>query len=173
MASTISVKIPVEKVEAAIQKSTVCWVCHAILGEEGSAALLSTGCGCRGGTSTAHIECLTEAAKHNRKSWTHCPTCGQRWTGEMDLGLAEARWESVQALPEDDEYRLCVASNLAVAREEWRHDQDHADVLTLLEHILAVSRNKFGNSDEYTLHAMQNLGVFLTNHKILILAIIF
>jgi len=83
----------------------------------------------------------------------------------MDLGLAEARWESVQALPEDDEYRLCVASNLAVAREEWRHDQDHADVLTLLEHILAVSRNKFGNSDEYTLHAMQNLGVFLTNHS--------
>ena len=81
-------------------------------------ALLDCGCGCRGTAGLAHLACLVSAARHNVDSWTTCPTCEQFYTGAADVGLARARWALVRDRAAEDEERLFVANNLAVALKE-------------------------------------------------------
>ena len=87
------------------------------------------------------------AAAHrsaNSKSgdgWWKCVTCGQDFTGAMQLGLAEAWWSTAQRLPEEDVQRLAAAATLANAL----HGQDkHAEAVTLYREVLAVERRVLG-----------------------------
>jgi hypothetical protein len=41
-----------------------------------------------------------------------CPTCGQHYTGDMQLGLAQAHWETVRGLPVEDTNRRVEMSVL-------------------------------------------------------------
>ena len=83
-----------------------------------------SGCACRGDAGLAHVECRAEAAAHRMANadeysgWWECGTCGQKFTGAMQLGLAEAWWSSAKHLPEEDTDRLSAAMNLADAFEE-------------------------------------------------------
>ena len=133
----------------------VCWICH----EEGSAdaPLLSTGCGCRGSAGLAHLKCLVTAAEHDVNAWTACPTCKQEFTGEVDVGLARARWELVRERPSDDTERLFVANNLAVTLKESVGDNEGA--LKLMEEVLAVRRRTLGTAHADTLDSMINLAL--------------
>ena len=63
--------------------------------------------------------------------WTSCPTCLQDFTGDMEIGLAKARWERVRARAPEDPERLFVANNLAVTLQECA--DDHQGALLLLE----------------------------------------
>ena len=74
--------------------------------------LLHGGCGCRGGSGFAHLACIAKAAHTmNARMWQFCPTCMQKWTGEMALGLARAYVASLASRPEGDWERL-NASNM-------------------------------------------------------------
>ena len=85
-----------------------CWVCC-----EGSDELLVTGCACRGSSGLAHLRCLVAAAQHDVESWTTCPTCGQYYTGAVDVGLSRARWRLVCARPPDDvRFQCCCRGQL-------------------------------------------------------------
>ena len=92
-----------------------CWICHdhALAIEAGahSAGPLLRACACRGpDASFSHLACLVEYAQHagaNRAtsqgtSWSQCPTCKQDYTGELQLGLARARWELVRGRAVED-----------------------------------------------------------------------
>ena len=113
-----------------------CWVCCDGAGAE---RLLPTGCACRGSSGLAHLHCLIDAAAHDVRVWTACPTCRQDFTGEAEVGLARARWEMVKGRPDEDPERLFVANNLAVTFQESAGD--NVGALGLLEHILEVGLN--------------------------------
>jgi hypothetical protein len=76
-----------------------CWVCCAggTCPESGD-ELSPTGCGCRGSSGFAHLHCLVQLAVRGGdvERWTTCPTCGQYYTGVIDVGLAQARWQLVR-----------------------------------------------------------------------------
>ena len=129
-----------------------CWVCC-----DDAPPLVPTGCGCRGSAGRAHLKCLIEAAKHDVARWTSCPTCEQFFTGECDVGLAKARWETVKDRPEDDGERLFVANNLAVTLTESAGD--HAGALRLMEEVLAVRRRALGSEHPDTLDSITNLAL--------------
>ena len=130
----------------------VCWICC-----EGGTDLLHTGCACRGSAGLAHARCLEQAAVHDVNRWTTCPTCKQQWTGEMEVALARARYERVRPRPADDEERLFVQQNLAVALFESAGDPDGATAM--LEEVLAVCRRVLGSENPLTLDALTNLAL--------------
>ena len=76
----------------------LCTVCL-----EGVPSPIQMGCGCRGAQGLAHVKCRAEVAKRSakRRDRTMCGTCGQRFTGAMQLGLAEALWARLQGRPAD------------------------------------------------------------------------
>jgi len=47
--------------------------------------------------------------------WNGCGTCGQRFTGEMKMKLANTWWSKAQHLPKDDPQWMCAANTLATA----------------------------------------------------------
>lgn len=133
----------------------VCWVCA-----EGSSRTrshkLMRGCACRGSDAGfAHLSCLVEAAKHNEDRWRSCPTCKQKFTGDVRLGLARARWELHRTSAADDWQRLNATDALASALQECAGDNDGA--LPLFKEVLAVSRRVDGDEDMNTLVSMNNL----------------
>ena len=134
-----------------------CWVCCEGGGTAENDKLLSTGCACRGSSGLAHLRCLVLAAQHDVDSWTTCPTCEQYYTGEVDVGLARARWKLVRQRPPEDEERLFVANNLAVALKESAGDNDGA--LRLMEEVLAERRRTLGDHDPRTLDSLTNLAL--------------
>ena len=135
----------------------VCWICcdSAMAGSP----LISTGCACRGSAGLAHLPCLVAAAATRVDLWTTCPTCKQEFTGEMDVGLARARWETVRERPADDAERLFVANNLAVTLKESAGD--NAGALSLMEEVLAVRRRTLGDEHADTLGSLTNLALQL------------
>ena len=108
---------------------------------------IQSGCACRGDAGLAHVECRAEAAAHRLKNsktpdgWWECATCGQDFTGAMQLGLAEAWWSRVQRLPEVDEQRLRAAANLARSLGE---QSKLAEAEAMLRDLLPVQRRVFG-----------------------------
>ena len=90
-----------------------CFVCL-----EASPPPIQMGCACRGDAGLAHIGCLIQAAAsraaHGRNAgWWQCSTCKQRFTGAMQIGLAEGWWLFVRDQPAESEDRLAAASILA------------------------------------------------------------
>lgn len=110
-----AVVIPQQSTEAMLQRAQVqidaampnsCFVC---MGGAEAGELLSTGCGCRGSSGTAHLTCLVQMAQAIEKCWDECPTCKQPWTGQAALALGREHVELTSSLPEDDYVRLRAA----------------------------------------------------------------
>jgi hypothetical protein len=127
------------------------------------------GCACRGSDAGfAHLSCLVETATHGDDNddtdyryaddtdrWGVCPICKQDFTGEVRLGLAQARWKLYRTRDIDDLQRLNAADGLASALQECAGDNTGA--LPLFQEVLAVSRRVDGNDDANTLVSMNNL----------------
>ena len=141
--------------DAALDLPEACWICCE--GAEPDQPLLQCGCACRGTAGLAHLSCLVAAAKHSVEAWTNCPTCKQEYTGEVDVGLARARWDLVRARPADDAERLFVANNLAVTLKESAGDNEGA--LGLMEEVLAVRRRTLGDEHPETIDSIINLAL--------------
>jgi hypothetical protein len=124
-----------------------CWICiePAFAAEAGahSAGPLLRACACRGpDASFSHLPCVVKYAGANDtasdgKSWYQCPTCKQDYTGELQLGLARARWELVRGRVVKELDRREAADDLARALQ-GAGDFDGA--LPLFEEALAVER---------------------------------
>eukprot|EP00121_Abeoforma_whisleri_P003264 Awhi_evm1s2929 len=100
---------------------------------------------------------MVQAAIHDVKWWTTCPMCKQYFTGEMEVGLAKARWERVRHRRSDDPERLFVCNNLAVTLHESAGDPDGA--LKLFKEVLAVRRLILGDEHPDTLDSITNLAL--------------
>jgi tetratricopeptide (TPR) repeat protein len=141
-----------------------CWICyeHAFAAEAGahSAGPLLRACACRGpDASFSHLPCLVKYAGANRaasggKSWYECPTCKQDYTGELQLGLARARWELVRGRAAEDGERREAMSDLAIALQDAG---DFDGALPLFEEVLAVARSIYGDDHPGTLTSINNL----------------
>jgi tetratricopeptide (TPR) repeat protein len=153
-----------------------CWICYerAFVAEAGahSAGPLLRACACRGpDASFSHLPCLVKYADANQtasgaKSWWQCPTCTQDYTGELQLGLARARWELVHGRAAEDVERREAARDLAMALQD-AHDFDGA--LPLFEEALAVERRINGDDHPNTLSCIGNLAAlhsFMGNHDL-------
>jgi hypothetical protein len=155
----------------------VCWICYerAFGAEAGahSAGPLLRACACRGpDASFSHLPCLVKYAGANDtasrgKSWWQCPTCKQDYTGELQLGLARARWELVRnrAGVEDGERRT-AANDLAMALQ---HAGDFEDALPLFEDALAMARCTNGDDHPDTLSCINNVAAlhnYMGNHHL-------
>jgi hypothetical protein len=143
-----------KKKKTASEPST-CWICCE--GAEDGSPLLVAGCACRGSAGLAHVACVVAAAGHDISLWTHCPTCNQEFTGDMDVALARARWETVCGRPDDDGERLFVANNLAHSLSESVGDMEGAR--RLFEEVLAARRRSLGDMHPDTLASITNLSL--------------
>jgi hypothetical protein len=130
---------------------------------------IQSGCACRGDAGLAHVECRAMAAAHrvaNSKSgdgWSTCGTCGQDFTGAMQLGLAEAWtawWSTARRLPEEDVHRLDAANNLARALD---NQGKHAEAETIYRDVLAVMRRVLGPEHPDTFVIANNLANALSD----------
>jgi len=91
---------------AGTDASATCTICL-----EFDPPAIRCGCACRGDSGLAHIDCLVSKAvwqeKHRGDAvWVTCQTCGQRFTGAMQVGLAENLWSRVCDLPRQSIRRL-------------------------------------------------------------------
>ena len=74
--------------------------CACIICLDADPPPIQSGCACRSDTGLAHVGCLIEKAvaqqpHRGNEVWWECQTCGQRFTGAMQTGLAEAWWSRV------------------------------------------------------------------------------
>ena len=62
---------------------------------------LLRGCGCRGSAGHLHLKCIVDMCmrKNEFELWQRCPTCHQKWFGNLGMGIARQRYEIFQ-LPE-------------------------------------------------------------------------
>ena len=157
---------------SANDRAPACWICYecAFAAEAGahSAGPLLRACACRGpDASFSHLPCLVKYAGANGtesegESWWQCPTCKQAYTGELQLGLARARWDLVHGRAEaaDGERRL-AANDLLVSLQDHvislRDARDLDGALPLAEEALAVERRINGDDDPSTLSCISNL----------------
>jgi Tfp pilus assembly protein PilF len=131
---------------------------------DGDPRPIQSGCACRGDAGLAHVECRAEDAAHRTKNrgdvegWWECGTCGQCFTGAMQLGLACAWWSTAQRLPEEDEQRMRAAENMASA---FYQQGKHAEAETLYREVLVVQRRVLGPEHPDTLRIAGNLAVSL------------
>jgi hypothetical protein len=148
-----------------------CWIClegnrdyeRGSAGAAGGSSvgpLLHQGCGCRGAAGFAHLPCLVDYAARQPRSGDllqckQCRTCGQSFTGDMRLGLAQAHWEMVQGLPAEAVERRQAMNRLALALQLC--SGDHEAARPLLEECLAVARRVGGDEHPNTLAAITNL----------------
>jgi tetratricopeptide (TPR) repeat protein len=142
-----------------------CWICYecAFVAKAGahSAGPLLRACACRGpDASFSHLPCLVKYAGVNDtasrgKSWWQCPTCQQDYTGELQLGLARARWELVRGRAvEDVERRAQAADDLARALQGAG---DFEGALPLFEEALAMERSIYDDDHLDPLTSIGNL----------------
>jgi hypothetical protein len=121
---------------------------------------IQSGCACRGDAGLAHVECRAMAAGHRMannntyEGWQSCATCGQQFTGAMRLGLADARWSTVERLPEEDGQRMAAAMTLATALQAQGM---YAKAEPLFRKLLASAQRLLGPEHHNTLLAAANL----------------
>ena len=126
--------------------------CCTICLEGGDAPLpMQCGCGCRGDAGLAHVACIAQAAAHQAASWNtaweECLTCGQYYTGGMQLGLARERVRRTERRAPGDDDRLAARWNLGQALLDAG---EHAGAEVLLRDVLAVRRRVDGRSHRST-----------------------
>jgi pentatricopeptide repeat protein len=146
---------PAHVVTANVSDGGACIICF---GDDPSP--IQSGCACRGDAGLAHVECRTQDAAHRmanskqRDGWWKCGTCGQNFTGTMQLGLAEAWWSSAQRLPNESERRSAAANILANALlKQGRYNEAE----TMYRETLAVRQRVFGSEHADTLATVNNL----------------
>ena len=94
--------------------------CCCVICLDSSPPPIQSGYACRGDAGLAHVACRVkaaewQAAEKNSKAWTRCQTCKQKFTGSMQLGLAEARWTKVRGREQEDYEWQGAASMMANA----------------------------------------------------------
>jgi tetratricopeptide (TPR) repeat protein len=127
---------------------------------DGDPRPIQSGCACRGDAGLAHVGCRAEDAAHRMKNrgdfegWRECGTCGQDFTGAMQLGLACAWWSTAQRLPEEDEQRMRAAENMADALNS---QGKFTEAQTLYREMLEVLQRVLGPEHPETLNTAGNL----------------
>ena len=94
-----------------------CWVCGT---DETKGAPINCGCGCVGLAGYAHVDCAVAAAREEWERWFDCKVCGQRWAGNIKLGLARARLELMEGRPPEDAERIEAEAMLTEALRDAR-----------------------------------------------------
>jgi len=124
---------------------------------------IQSGCACRGDAGLGHV---VEAAAHRMTHqdewdrWWKCGTCGQEFTGAMQLGLADEWWSRVQSLPEEDDQRLVAGANLADALDDHgRYSEAEASY----REVLVVRQSVLGCEHPSTLATACNLATTLSH----------
>jgi tetratricopeptide (TPR) repeat protein len=127
---------------------------------DGDPRPIQSRCACRGDAGLAHVGCRAEDAAHRMKNrgdiegWWKCGTCGQPFTGAMELGLARAWWSTAQRLPEEDDQRLIAAGNLA---SSLRAQGKYAEAEAIDREVLGVRQRVLGPEHPDTLLTAGNL----------------
>jgi hypothetical protein len=86
--------------------------------------------------------------------WWKCRTCGQKFTGAMQLGLAETWWSSVQRLPNEDDGRSAAANNVGISlNAQGKYDKAE----TIYRETLAVQQRVLRSEHPDTLNTSSNL----------------
>ena len=124
---------------------------------------MQRGCGCRGDAGLAHVACVCEAASHQaldpvggyyHGGWTHCPTCGQMYSGDMELGLARDLVYRRRHLPRHAEARVYAAHNLG---SSLIHRGEFAEAQVLLEEAHTMAVQIYGADEVETLNTASAL----------------
>jgi tetratricopeptide (TPR) repeat protein len=111
---------------------------------------IQSGCACRGDAGLAHVECRAEAAHHMESSgayhgWSVCGTCGQAFTGVMQLKLACA-WMMLTAgrFPPhgvlDVEWLAVLAASTACAGVALLQASEYDGAVSLLRDAVDMHR---------------------------------
>jgi tetratricopeptide (TPR) repeat protein len=98
------------------------------------------------------------ANSKQRDGWWKCGTCGQNFTGAMQLGLAEAWWSSAHRLPNENELRSAAANNLANALYAQGR---YGEAETMYRETLAVRQRVLGSEHPETLQTANDLAIAL------------
>ena len=113
---------------------------------------MQRGCACRGDAGLAHVACQARAAAHQgaggwNDAWHICPTCGQFYTGGMQLGLAHEAVRRLETRAPEDGHRLAARLNLGDALKDTG---DFAGAEVLLRDVLAIRRRAWGRANPAT-----------------------
>ena len=132
--------------------------CTICLDGGGDTRPIQCGCACRGAAGLAHVGCKARVAAHVsagwNDAWAECLTCGQFYTGGMQLGLARELVRQMERRAPADDHRLTALCNLGQALKE-AGEHDEAEVL--LRDVLVLRRRAFGAKHPCTL----NVGTIL------------
>ena len=100
---------------------------------------IQCGCACRGDAGLAHIACRANVAGHKSRgcnlAWEFCPTCDQRYTGRMRMGLAREIVRRMEGRAPQDVHRLTARQNLGQALHAAG---EHGEADVLLRDVLAT-----------------------------------
>ena len=100
------------------------------------------------------------AGKMKGLYWVECQTCGVRFTGEMQLGLALKWVEKVRERPEEDDERLVAFNALALATCSAGR---YVEAENMNRSLLEILRRVKGDGHESTLSTIANLARCLGN----------
>jgi hypothetical protein len=145
---------------AGVSEGGACIICL-----ESDPPPIQSGCACRGDAGLAHVECRAEdaayrmASRHDDEGWCLCGTCGQSFTGAMQMGLAETWWSKAGRLPEEDHARRRAAHNLANALHA--HGRS-SEAETIFRKKLAVEQRVLGPEHPITLFTTASLANVLS-----------
>jgi hypothetical protein len=139
--------------------AAVCYICY-----EAHPAPIRPGCGCRAENGIVHAHCALRFAETHHASrgeavWSHCPTCGMPFSGEMLTRLATARVASASSRA-DLTAALCCAVRVSAARVESGH---YADAERVSRAILVPLRRVAGNHHFVTLRSEADLAFSLAH----------
>jgi hypothetical protein len=144
--------------------ASVCTICLDV----GDPLPIQSGCGCRGDAGLAHVGCRAEAAAHKARSsgntlgWEACMTCGQGFTGQMGLGLAEAWWSAVKGFDEENEERQMAGNWLAQALSRQGR---YAECERKCRELRAVQRRMPRPDSDTAMHTAHLLGDALVSQE--------
>jgi hypothetical protein len=152
---------PTQRGRGTAKGASVCTICL----DAGDPPPIQSGCGCRGDAGLAHVGCRAEAAAHKSRSgdfnrYLSCVTCGQGFTGQMDMGLAEAWCGVVQDFDEEDEERQAAGTNLATAFAQMGR---FAESVAKCREVRAVQRRMSGPDSLIAMRTALSLGTALCN----------
>ena len=124
---------------------------------------IQCGCGCRGDAGLAHVACLAQVAVSKERVqleygghslWQGCSTCGQVYSGALQLGLARAWMRRVGSGPQWDCERREAGQNLGKA---LMHAKEYSEAEPVLQAILVERREVYGDENPNTWETMQTL----------------
>ena len=125
---------------------------------------IQRGCACRGDAGLAHTACLAKANAHKadgfHQGWAECPTCGQWYTGAMQLVLARTLAHRMRLRHRNDrslanlEHRTLADERLGGA---LRVAGEHAEAISVQKRVISVTTRVLGKEHPSTLDAVGNL----------------